>query len=253
MKQVRLLLIAALIVVSGVTAFFLWKNRPPETVTPLEKTRPQDVDAPSTNLLTVGAPKPQLPGSLVGIKQPVSQMTASEMAAYEQTFAARLKPALEKWCRLYAGHTPFQPNDVTPDKLRERIFPGRPAQGYAFVINGTTLCIQDNRGIVYVEYIMAPGASDLMGPRSGTDALASPSVTREEIFRLLRADSGQDYPPSQVAIRPTKMSTAMNGGVFVDVGETVNLPNGNAITDFSMVFGPDGKLVYYLRGRPQTP
>lgn len=179
-------------------------------------------------------------------------MTPDERAEFQKKFAEKLKPAVERWWAVYAGHSPFRPEDVTADKLRERIFPGSPAQGYGFVINGTTLCIEDNRGLVYVQYIMSPGARQLGQLPKGPAPPAEVSISREEIMRLVKADSGRDFPPNQVAITPTSWSSAMNGGVEVEVGEGV-YEKYTPLPEYSMVFGPDGNLACYLRGITPNP
>ena len=188
-----------------------------------------------------------------GVRASADEMTPEERAEFEKKFEAKLKPAVEQWCKVYAGHTPFRPEDVTADKLRERIFPGSPAQGYGFVLNGTTLCVEDNRGLVYVEYIMAPAARQLDQLPKGPAPPAQVSVSREEIMRLLKSDSGKDFPPNEVAITPTSWSGAMNGGVSVEAGEGV-YDNLRPPPEYSMVFGPDGNLACYLRGiTPKRP
>jgi len=174
-------------------------------------------------------------------------MTPTDRADFEKKFATKLKPAVERWCKVYAGHTPFRPEDITADKLRQITFPGSPAQGYGFVVNGTTLCVEDDRGEVYVEYIMAPAARQLDQLPKSPAPPAEVSITRQEIMRLLKADSGKDYPPNEVAITSTSWSGAMNGGVYVDAGKDVHTMAG-AGPDYSMVFGPDGNLACYLRG-----
>jgi len=201
---------------------------------------------------TRSAPKPDRPDSRTRVRDRASEMTPQQRAEFEKKFAQSIRPAVEKWCALYAGHSPIRASDVTADKLRELVFPGSPCQGYGFVIDGTTLCVEDNRGVVYVEYLMAPAARNLLRLSTGDAPLADISVSREEIVRLLQADSGKEFPPSQIAIRPTNRASAMNGGVFVDAGEGVNDPKGGPPPQFSIVFGPDGNLAYYLRSKPEA-
>ena len=82
--------------------------------------------------------------------------------------------------------------------------------------------------------------------------VAEVSVTMQEILRLLKADSGKDFSPDKIAIRPTSRACSMNGGVFVDVGEGARAGNG-LLPEYSMVFGPDGSLVCYLKGIDPKP
>lgn len=218
-----------------------------------------DLTAPvPTDPALLGEPPPQaVPGSKPGgghgqtgprprVSERAEEMTADERAEFEKNFAMKLKPAVERWCEVYAGHTPFRPEEVTADKLRQVVFPGSPAQGYGFVVNGTTLCIEDDRGNVYLQYIMAPAARQLEQLPRGAAPLEQVSITRQEIIRLLKADSGKDFPPNEVAITPTSWSGAMNGGVYVDAGKEVHSLS-RPPPEYSMVFGPDGNLACYLR------
>lgn len=181
---------------------------------------------------------------------PVTEMTAAEKADFEQKFTANIRPAIALWCKTYAGHTALRVEDVTPDNLRE-ISPGTGFQGYAFVIDGTTMDVCNDHGSFYVDYIMAPSAKQLMELPGNSTPPLDPAVSKQEILRLLEQDSGMDFPSDEIAIRPTSHACAMNGGVFVDVGQGVNQPFF-PLTKFSMVFDPTGNLAFYGRSlRPQ--
>ena len=155
-------------------------------------------------------------------KYPLPNLRADEKAAFEKEFVERLKPAVERWCKTYAGHVPFRLEDVTPDKFRERFGDSPAFYDYGFVINGTTLSVVDYHGEVFVAYLMSPAAALLFQVPNNPEPPKPVSVTREDVLRLLKADSGQDFPPEQIAWRPTAYAGAMNGGVSVDVGEGVN-------------------------------
>ena len=180
------------------------------------------------------------------LKIPASELRADEKAAFENEFVQKLKPAVEHWCKTYAGHVPFRPEEVTPDKFRERFGDSPAFYDYGFVINGTTLSVVDYHGDVFVAYLMSPAAALLFQIPQNPEPPKPVSVTREEALRLLKADSGQDFPPEQIAMRPTAYAGAMNGGVSVDVGEGVNAAYA-PLFKYSMVFGPDGNLACYLR------
>jgi hypothetical protein len=180
------------------------------------------------------------------LKMPASKLRADEKAAFAKEFVQKLKPAVERWCKTYEGHLPFRPEDVTPDKFRERFGDSPAFYDYGFVINGTTLSVVDYHGEVFVAYLMSPAAALLFQIPEDPEPPKPVSVTREEVLRLLKADSGQDFPPEQIAWRPTAYAGAMNGGVSVDVGEGVNGPHA-PFPKYSMVFGPDGNLACYGR------
>ena len=62
---------------------------------------------------------------------------------------------------------------------------------------------------------------------------------------MLNLDSGTNFPPAEIRVVPTAFSSAMNGGAHVNVGGD---PINSASWNFTMVFGLDGNLNYYLRG-----
>jgi hypothetical protein len=185
-------------------------------------------------------------GSRSRIREHVSDMTPEEKAKFEREFLEKIKPAVVRWCKVYDGHIPFRPEDVTPDKLREHIFPGSSVQGYGFVIDGTTLSVAEYHGAVFVDYLMSPAAKQLFQLPKNSPPPADVSVAREEILKLLRADSGTDFPPNEIAITPTSRSGAMNGGIAVDVGKELHAA-ASPLPKYSMVFGPDGNLACYMR------
>jgi hypothetical protein len=180
------------------------------------------------------------------IKIPAADLTADEKTQFEKEFTEKIKPAVEAWCKIYAGHVPFRFEDLTPDKFRERYGKDPSFYDYGFVINGTTLSVVDYHGEVFVAYLASPAASQLLQLPKNPEPPKAVSVTREEILRLLKADSGQDFPANQIAMRPTAYAGAMNGGVSVDVGEGVNAEYA-PLFKYSIVFGPDGNLACYLR------
>ena len=183
------------------------------------------------------------------IKERAEDMTEAEKASFEKEFAEKLKPEVARWCSAYAGHIPFQPQDVTMDKLRVVCNLRSDCHAYDFVIDGTTFGVVDDAGRVYVDSLSARGANDLVNIPANPAPPKEGSVSREEILRLIKADSGKDFPPNQINIIPTGRSSAMNGGVAVYVDEGVNA-NGMrpALAKYSMVFGPDGNLVCYDGG-----
>jgi hypothetical protein len=178
------------------------------------------------------------------IKERAEDMTEQEKAQFEKDFAAKLKPAVARWCDAYAGHLSFRMEDVTMDKLREVANLRPDCHAYDFVFNGTDLGVVNDAGRVYVDSLTTGAANDLLTLPANPAPPKEGSVSREEILRLLKADSGKDFPPDQIAITPTGRSTAMNGGVSVGVGEGIHAAM-TPLPKYAMVFGPDGNLVCY--------
>lgn len=193
-----------------------------------------------------GNPAQPAPRAPPRLKIPASELPADQKAAFEKEFVERLKPAVEHWCKSYAGHVPFRSEDVTPDKFRERFGDSPAFYDYGFVVNGTTLSVVDYHDEVFVAYLMSPAAALLFQIPKNPEPPKPVSVSREEVLRLIKADSGQDFPAEQIAWRPTAYAGAMNGGLSVDVGEGVNAAYA-PLFKYSMVFGPDGNLACYLR------
>ena len=72
-------------------------------------------------------------------------------------------------------------------------------------------------------------------------------VGRDDIIGMVKADSGVEFKPNEVIIRPTAAACALNGGAFVHTIPTGQDPNNGLSSKIDMVFGPDGKLVNYER------
>jgi hypothetical protein len=174
------------------------------------------------------------------------QLDDAQRAALNDVLERRLKPALNGWCDAYAGHVPFRPDEVTAERFFERIGRGDTTM-FVFVFNGTTLAIEDSGGSARVKYVNTPGSKQLMDMPKGVPPDPSVPVTRPELVQMLKADSGQDFMPAEIRVIPTAFSSSMNGGAHVNVGGD---PNNIASWKFTMVFGPDGNLNYYCRGRP---
>ncbi len=171
-------------------------------------------------------------------------LSEDEQTALKETFENRLKPALHEWCKAYAGHVPFQPEALTVDNLIEEIGRGK-FRMYMFVLDGTTFGIADVDGSAHVSYLNTPDAKKLMALPDGMPPNTDLSVTRSEITKMLKVDSGVNFPPAEIRIIPTAFSSAMNGGVHVNVGGD---PNNVASWKFTLVFGSDGILKYYCKG-----
>jgi hypothetical protein len=184
------------------------------------------------------------------MRKRADNMTEAEKAQFEKDFPEKIKPAIARWCGAYAGHLSFRPEDVTKDTLREIVHLRGDAQAYDFVFHGVDVGVMDDAGTVYVDSLSTGAENDLFRIPKNPPPPLEGSVGRDEILRVLKADSGQDFPPDQIAIRPTGRGTTMNGGVFVDVGEDINA-DLSPPAKYTMVFGPDGNLVCY--GRSDKP
>ena len=173
-------------------------------------------------------------------------MTEAEKAQLAKNFTEKYKPTVEKWSKAYEGRMPFQPDDLTLDKFHSRFGDYL----YTFMIGDITLTIQDSDRLgLKVFYLMTrAGAKDLNQiPAPGFVPDLTVPITREDVIRMVKADSGAEFKPNEVLIKPTAAACALNGGAFVDILPAGKDPNNAANLKLSLVFGADGKLVSYER------
>jgi hypothetical protein len=182
------------------------------------------------------------------IKRRVSELTSDEKSKFLVNFETRYKPALSAWCKAYEGHVPFSPESVTADKFVERVGKNELYREYIFVVDGITLGIWDKRGTARVDYMNDPRQTRKMATLpDGTEApIATSPITRDELMKMLAADGGLHIPANEVRMIPSGFSGSLNGGVLAHVGGN---PENAASWDYDLVFGPDGKLAYYLKGQ----
>ncbi len=173
-------------------------------------------------------------------------LTSDERAAFEERFATRLKPAVEKWCNAYDGHLPFKAVDLTVDRFKEQIGRNPSFMIYTFMLDGITLCVQDSQERTVVNYLNAPQAKLLTKLNNGSAATLDLPIQKEDVIRMVKADSGTMFRRDEIQLRPTGTASALNGGAFVDIAPLGGNPN-NGLCKVSLVFDPDGNLAYYCR------
>lgn len=230
----------AILILGGVLLVVLHLSGPPrqkqQALSPPVASAPDVSPNPQSNLLAQARS--------FGVRKAV--LTPEERAELAKKFTAKIKPAVEKWCRAYDGHLPFKPEDLTLDNFKEQISRNTSFIIYTFMLDGTTLCVQDSNGRVVVNYLNAPQSRQLSQLPGGTVPTIQMPVNRNDIIRMVKEDSGTEFQPSEVHMRPTGTGTAMNGGAFVDVAPRGGDPN-NGLCKVSLVFGPDGNVAYYMR------
>ena len=228
--------------VALVCSLYLMTNR--STTKPPISTPPQ----PAIALLTNAPPSVSSNTTRhVKVKTRYSEFTDAERAEFEANFESKYKPALSNWCKAYGDHVPFSPDAVTQDKLAERVGVNALYHEYIFVVDGITVGIQDTKGMARVDYLNNPVQTKqlAMQPDGTAPVIVSP-VPRADVIAMLAAESGNQFPPDQVKLVPSGFSGGLNGGVLVHIGGT---PDDAASWKYDFVFGSDGKLAYYLKGR----
>lgn len=164
---------------------------------------------------------------------------------FTNRFETRMKPAIARWCKIYQGRLPFSPEDVTLDTFYDRPV----GFIYTFMLGNITFCVYDGPQGTRVFYMMTQQASqDLNNPGNGAvqHDISTP-VSRDTITSLLKADSGIDYPPDQVAIYPTAKFSSLQGGVMVEAGGIVPSQAYRVITftNLDFVLDGNGQMVSY--------
>jgi hypothetical protein len=117
---------------------------------------------------------------------------------------------------------------------------------YTFILDGITLCVRDDYGAAQVFYLNAPQSKMLMGLPNGTAPTTATPVSAIEVSQMVKGVSGTDFTLSDIQITPAGYSSAMDGGAYVSIGGD---PDNAATWKYTLVFGSDGKLAYYLKGR----
>lgn len=240
--------ILALVVVAAViVAVWCW-TRPSstsrQTTSRQQPISPAEAAPPETRPMT-NPPPQKMPKST--IRHRVSDLGTNEYTQFREAFQRRYRPAIEKWCNAYAGHVPLTADAVTPEKFVERIGKDSSYGEYVFVVDGITLGVRDNRGKVGVDYLNVPEQTRKAAtlPKTGQAPDLTVPVTKDEVLRMIEAEGGGRFAPHEVRMTPSALSGSLNGGVLVDVGGN---PENGASWNYDMIFGPDGKLAYYLRG-----
>ena len=181
------------------------------------------------------------------IKTRWSDFSDTEKNEFAYNFVERYQPALERWCGAFSNRVPFSPGSVTVNNMVERIGTMPVYREYIFVVDGITLGIQDKRGVAQVDYLNVPKETGKMTLLPHAEApISTTPVSKNEVVKMLAVESGIQLKPNDIRLIPSGYSGALNGGAIVNVGGD---PDNAATWKYDMVFGNDGKLVYYLRGK----
>lgn len=183
-----------------------------------------------------------------GFSTRAADMTENEKADLAKKFNEKFRPAMERWGAAYTNRIPFNLADFTLDKFHSTLGPNM----FTFMLGDTTLTFVTSRDAnqpAKVGYLMIRKAALDMNrlPGKGFVPNLNAPVTTEEVIRMVKTDSGVEFKPNEVIIRPTAKASAMNGGAFVDILSTGDDLNNALNYKISMVFDADGKLVNYER------
>lgn len=205
---------------------------PPDVLEAITKMQPDD--------LAKAGPTPH------SFSKRTADFTDEERAKLAKDFAERYKPVVEKWLKAYEGRIPFRLDDLTLDTFHSRFGD----YAYTFMVGDITVTLHDSPKLgLKVFYLMTrQGIRQLNQiPGSGFVPDLSVPVTREEVIRMAKADSGVEFKPNEVLIKPTAAACALNGGAFVFVVPAGANPEIATNAKLLLVFDSDGMMVNYNR------
>jgi len=191
-----------------------------------------------------------------GLRQKANEMSDAEKIEMTNLFMTKLKPAAEKWALVYTNRVPFDLADLTMDKFAERF--GRDSKvyhSYTFVMGDITFGIVEQNGTAHVQYLASRKAVAAMStmPTTGAAPDMSMPVTRQDVKAMAEADSGEQFPPNLVQLKPSAQSGSFAGGAIVNVGSevknAVGIPISKTSAGINYVFAKDGTLAFYLRAK----
>lgn len=245
LKTIRVRIALAGVVVILLMGWLVW-NRIPRGPSPVGSPSPSKKanDAPTDT----AQPKALLPPNNPLNVKLASAFTDEEKKELADEFTTKLKPAAEKWLRAYGDHAPFNLANLTLDKFADRM--GKSSRYvYTFVLGDLTLAIQDDNNGTKVTYVMSRQAAQEMNalPASGAPPDLTTVVSQADVVSMVQADTGVQFNPNEVIIRPAATATAMSGGEFVQVTPTGADPNNILQAKVDMVFDANGKIVNYDR------
>jgi hypothetical protein len=195
-------------------------------------------------------PKRNEPKGPIQLKFRASEFSNNQKSVFAENFQKKYQPAILKWSKAYHGHLPIAPEDITADKLAERVGNGDAYSEYIFVVNGVTLGVRDSKAEVAVDYLNVKKQTQKLNTLpdgSEVPKLTSP-VGQQEILQMIRNDLGKEFNAKDVRTTPTGIAGALNGGAMVEVGGD---PDNFASWRLNLVFDANGSLAYYLKGPPR--
>jgi hypothetical protein len=247
----KVLLIAA-VILAGVAVVILFQRRgsrnpPPAPEGGLSPFQEGTASAETAELASTTANEAHGGRSPRKIKHKLSEFSADQKSGFVSNFEGKYRPAIARWCKAYEGHIPFTADSITPTNFVESIGRDASYSEYIFVVNGITLGVSESGDSVRVDYLNNP--KQTQKTMDLPDGSQPPSiqlpVTKPEIVKMLKADTGREFADREVRVTPSGISGNLNGGAFVEVGGD---ENNFASWKYNLIFGPDGELGYYLKG-----
>ena len=176
-----------------------------------------------------------------------SELPNEKLTDLAKLFNEKFQPVLTKWAAAYSNRIPFNVSDITMDQFHGTLG----SHMFTFMLGDTTLTfVLDRSGEnAHVGYMMVRQAAVAINqlPAPGTQPNLALPLTLSQALNMIAADTGTNFEPNEVIIRPTGKSSAMNGGAFVDILPTGADPNNVMNYKLSMTFDSNGKLLNYER------
>jgi hypothetical protein len=241
----RKIVMFGVLCIGGLICLILWRQH--DEHNDYKPLKPLEMLAPKSTLMQSNIMRITSHNALNMIK--AADLSDEERASLRRKFDEGMKPAIEKWLSAYNGHSPFKFDNVTLEKFHNRIGRNDSFYVYTFVLGDITLTIQESNGTFKVNYLMVRQAAIAINsiPPKGFVPNLSVPVTREDIIRMVKADTGVEFKPNEVIIRPSGAACALNGGAFVNLLPMGKDPNNALNNKVMMVFSADGNLANYER------
>jgi hypothetical protein len=226
--------------------FLLLRESNPRVGKPEASNPPPLAKAASGPVINTNTTQTNRPAKPLSFTKRLNDMTEEEKAKLARDFKEKYTPLVEKWIRAYDCRVPFQASDFTLDKFHSRL-----GDIYdTFMIGDITFTIINSPRLgTKVGYLATREVlRDLNRlPGNGFVPDLSVPVTREEVMRMVKTDTGVQFKPNEIIIKPTGACCVLNGGAFVDVLPEGADANNGLSYKVNFVFGPDGKLLNYER------
>lgn len=185
------------------------------------------------------------PSNAIGVLRR-DDFTPAQKAELAAKFKDRFQPVAENWTNAYGKHVPFSLDKLALENFVERLGESTSFYMYTFVFGDYTFTMQESNGQPKVSYLASKESIQQLNQLNDAPPKLTMPVTRDELTTMVKADTGVAFKPNQIFMIPTGTGSALNGGATITIAPPQNNPNlGPA--KLSMVFGPDGKLAYYLR------
>ena len=198
-------IIAVTCAVAVIAGYYVTRSRKSgEWIPPQNAPVATTEQAPSQSAGQKSEPKGREAKGPIHLKFRPSEFSDNQKSDFAENFEKKYRPAILKWSKAYHGHLPIAPEDITADKLAERVGNGDTYSEYIFVVNGVTVGVGDSKTEVAVDYLNVKKQTQKLNTLpdgSEVPKLTSP-VGQQEILQMIRNDLGKEFNAKDVRTTP---------------------------------------------------